>query len=222
MGQYHSILFFISSSCAFLSIQSKRVLLNEKTVCGIAECWKNHRLQTKKQITYGSFLRLQSCYWYAAFFRLHPSLHSLFRPYPHLLMSHSSLLLSLSFPYTYGQGATQPLQFRFLAFSQSMLLIYQWLSLLSPGYSMVLGRLLWPILLDVESVISVGFYEMCGCGSFWGERLFSLNPLRSCKYECGLFHRHDIDLVTHQENFVRQCLTYKSVSGPNSELCLEL
>ena len=43
----------------FYSIQTKGVLLKEEIVCGIAECWKNHRLQTKKQITCGSFLRLQ-------------------------------------------------------------------------------------------------------------------------------------------------------------------
>jgi len=72
------------------SIQLKGSLLKEETACGIAECWKNHRLQTKKQITCGSFLRLQRCYWYAAFFKLHVSLHSIFRPYPHLLTSHSS------------------------------------------------------------------------------------------------------------------------------------
>jgi len=128
---------------------------------------------------------------------------SVFRPYPHLLTSHSSLLLSLSFPYTYGQDVTQRLQFRFLGFSRSVPLIYQLLWLLSPGYSMALGRLLWPILLDVGWVISAGFYGMCGYGSFWGEQLFSLSPLRSCKYECGLNHCHVVNLVTHQENLVR-------------------
>lgn len=39
----------------------KGVLLREETACGIAECWRNRRSQTKKQITSGSFFYLQWC-----------------------------------------------------------------------------------------------------------------------------------------------------------------
>jgi len=87
---------------------------------------------------------------------------------------------------------------------------------------MALGRLLWPILLDVGWVISAGLYGMCGHERCWGERLFSVNPLRSCKLKRGLNHCHVINLITYQENLARWHLTYKSIPWLDDGLRPEL